>query len=230
MKQSKKANSAAAKNSAKLQSNGKAVMVEYYNHISEQGVNALLPANEETKALPYFVTKEIVDAMKAKYGEVEKQTTKAWEAMMKKMTREKFTFVWDSVRGIPNLREIKELTAMARTSEIPITSAPHFVSDEEWNPAITKFRFSRDGNYARIFAIIEVGSNTVFSRCIVFGRYNATKVSIDYDALDNLFCEMQDVFEELEEQREITVRLVRNGDGYDVILPKDLNVKEVRYE
>lgn len=159
-----------------------------------------------------------------------RQTANAHAAMMQKMTREQFNKIWDSVRGIPNLREIKELTMCARDAGRPIDSAPHFVTDDEHNPPITEFRYMRDGDYARMFATVEVGGKRVFERAIVFGRYNKTKSSIDYDALDNLFCEMQDVFSEIEEQREITVRLVRNGDGYDVILPQDLNIKEVRYE
>lgn len=159
------------------------------------------------------------------------QTAKAHAAMMQKKTREQFNKIWDSVRGIPNLREIKELTMCARDAGRPIDSAPHFVTDDEHNPPITEFRYMRDGNYARMFATVEVGGKRVFERAIIFGRYNKTKSSIDYDALDNLFLEMQDVFAELQERREITVRLVRNGDGrYDVILPAGYEYGEVRYE
>lgn len=173
-----------------------------------------------------------------KNGE-KKQTAKAHEVMKVKMTREQFAEIWNDKTGFPSLYEVKTMTAKAKdalTGDIPNTC--HDISIKLDGGGVTlvsaRYFYRRNGIYATIRCIIEVNGNEVWdSKYIKCGRFNNTKVSFDYDALNiflfNVSFQMGQI--DLDSEREVTVRLVRNGKGgYDMIVPAGIKINEVRYE
>ena len=228
---------AQAQNSAKLSADGKTVRVEVYNIILGHDVTCFLPANEETKALPYHISQDVADAMKAKYGSVtdskraKKQTAKEHEVMKAKMTREQFAKKWNGVEVIPTLDEIKNATARAGESDLDVGFIKKFDNGN------VLYNFRKDGMYLAVRPEISCGGKVTqigrFNQYFLYGLKNKTKVSFNYDALDQLFESVVSVTDniELPKEKEITVRLVRNRkSGYDMIVPQDIKVNEIRYE
>lgn len=159
------------------------------------------------------------------------QTMKAHQMMMKKLTRDRFIELYDGEEGLLNLEEIRKGTEYVKNAEF----GKNMRITKAYKGGSITYTFFKDGMSALLWAAVNYGGEEFKVRNgsgIRYGRFNDTKVSIDYDMLDFAFRLVKELAEKTvaDGGRDITCRLVPNPEGgYALIVPKGIEIKRVLY-
>lgn len=160
------------------------------------------------------------------------QTAKAHAAMMQKMTREQFAAKWKAGICVPKLPEIKTCSAKAKANADGTWTRYIYDNEDNGKTAYLQWKYIQNGLYLQIQCSIFVDSeNSYNSGWIPYAKVNSTKLSIDYDALDELYTEVADEIKDLDGEEWVKVRFRKNADGlWDVLLPAGYEYGIIQYE
>lgn len=161
-----------------------------------------------------------------------RQTAKAWETMMSKMTRTQFAEKWKLGMCVPKLPEIKTFSAKAKANADGTWTRYIYDNEDNGKTAYLQWKYIQNGLYLQIQCSIFVdGENSYNSGWIPYAKVNSTKLSIDYDALDELYEEVSAEIKDLDGEEWVKVRFRKNADGlWDVLLPAGYEYGTVTYE
>lgn len=184
MKNSTKANGAAAKNSASTPYK----VFNVYNPLTDVTFPHRLPLNKETESLPKDIDWKLYDKLREKYGTVPAEQTKAAHAAyMNKLTKKEFAEKYSDIEGVLTLEEIKKATeAVKKLNPLQV-----YTCKKAYKRGIITYTFSSNGMSLFLTATVNYGGKEyALNGRHYYGRSNRTKVSYDYDFLDNFFIKL----------------------------------------
>ena len=150
---------------------------------------------------------------------------------MAKMTKTQFAEKWKTGVCVPKLYELKTCSAIAKVSPNGTFTRHNYTNEDNGKTAYLKYKYLQNGLYLKIQCSIFVDSEIYNSGWITYAKVNATKISFDYDVLDDLYEEISDEINDIDGEEFVNVKLTKNANGlWDVLLPEGYEYGTIRRE